>query len=138
MSGDGASRLGAVALNAAASAIVTGARRYERNPATPPLGGSPVQFQELFNEAQNESGRHAIARDDLLARAADPACSAADRALMIEAAADRARLVEIYDAFLLLVERNRNDPVIRGRLAVLAKEAAAAKSAAEPDAESVE
>lgn len=122
----------------AAGAIVTGARTYSRNPATPSLGGAPVQFQELFNEAQNESGRHAIARDDLLARAADSECHASERDQLIEAAATRARLVEVYDAFLMLVERCRGDSAIRARLSALAKEAAAAKSAAEPDAETTE
>ena len=99
---------------------VTGVRTFQRDPA-PRDSAVPVTFAEIFAEAQNEAGRYAIHARDLETRAAETA-DPAQKAELILAAQSRARLAQVFDAMMRLVDRVRGDAAIMARLKVVAAE----------------
>jgi hypothetical protein len=94
-----------------------------------------VSFADIWIEADNQRRRYEIWRDHFAAEALAPDESAVpDYARRCnEIAADRGRLVEIYETIIRLIEGVRDDAVILERLAATrsAKEAAAAAVAAD-------
>lgn len=115
--------------------VVTGTRRYAKTPAPPAdAARPPVKFKEIFEEAQNESGRHSIAAADLRNRAADPDLTAEARQLLLDYAETRARLVDVYDAIMKLTERCADPQIVR-RLGELAADARARDAIDAPKSE---
>ncbi|MBR2117692.1 MAG: hypothetical protein IJ935_03265 [Afipia sp.] len=115
--------------------IFTGTRRYAKTPAPPAdAARPPVKFKEIFEEAQNESGRHAIAAADLRNRAGSPDLTAEARQLLLDYAETRLRLVDVYDAIMKLTERCADPQIVR-RLGELAAEAKARDAIDAPKSE---
>jgi hypothetical protein len=104
----------------------------KNSPATP--ARAAPNFGEVWAECDNQRTRYTIYRDLLLAEAA-AAIDPAEAANCIAASLTRARLVEIYDVLMRLIEGVRDDGVILNRLAAVrqAKEAAAIEAAGGDD-----